>query len=245
MPNLGAVSNIGNSVLCLLGLGLFGVLWWTNRQRTYWRAIPADQPKIEDEEMAHEEMRQARSEYRRKWIIGYLIFAVVVYLMVLLSAPVQKVKAALWGTNTPTIMSTKRPTITPTASPTPWLTPTPYSTPYLFSSPTGLYDPFMIPTNTTASPTPRTVIQYLSQYINVTVVVYQTVMVTVIVSDTSIPSETPLPTSTSTITLTPISTSTFTQSPTSTLSMTSTPSPTESQTLEPTETQTLTPDPTQ
>jgi len=209
-------------ITCVLGLGFIGVLWWVARPRTYWRAVPADQPKVEDEEAARDEAKAAKVSSIRKAVTGYIVFAAIVYVIIFAAEPYQKVHAALWPTGTPTTKPTLFPTGTSIYSPTPRPSMTGFVSPYVTQSTrdttSATRTPILItPTNKVIyQPVVQTQIIQNNVTVYQTVIVQQTVIVPVFIYSTVIVTETPTPIPTSetpTPTWTETPTETFTKIP--------------------------------
>jgi len=215
MPSIAITSQtILQLVTCLLVAGFFVWFKFLTAPRTYWRAVPADQPKVEDEETARDEANAAKKASVKRGVIGYVIFATIVYLVAISIEPFQKVQAALYPTATMT------PSLTRTATPSPTLKPTlAYTfTPY----PTGTA---MTRTATLRPVIPTAQVIYNSVNVPVTVIVLQTRVVYVIQTVVVIVTQTFTPLPTDTVTALPSPTATFT--PTATITETATPTPTE------------------
>src|ERR1700690_1592150 len=207
-------------ISCLLGLGFIGVLWWVARPRTYWRAVPADQPKIEDEEAARDEAKAAKISSIRKAVTGYVAFAAIVYVIIFAAEPYQKVHAVLWPTGTATTKPTLFPTGTSIYSPTPHPTMTSIASMDVTESTrqaTSLTrTPLITPTNKVIyQPVVQTQIIQNNVTVYQTVIVKQTVMVPVFIYSTVIVTETPTP-----IPASETPTPTFTETPTETFTPT-------------------------
>ena len=114
------------TILSCVLLPLFGWVGTWLAKRTIYRPITSEEGVQRDEKQERDKVKGIREKSVRSMFTVYGAIVVILFLAAALAQPMQKVRAALWPTITPTLTMTASPTSTrtPSRTPAPSRTPT-------------------------------------------------------------------------------------------------------------------------